>query len=80
MSMSTGWNTFQMLIIDRTDRAAGHFDIEFNYQHILWETGDAMAARSVSAGPRARVVFRMARVLRVHSMNSQGSRHAGLFA
>ena len=32
---------FQVLLIDRSDRAPGDFDIEFDYQRILWETGDA---------------------------------------
>jgi hypothetical protein len=31
-------NSFQMLIIDRSDRAPGDFDIEFNYEQIQWET------------------------------------------
>lgn len=32
-------NSFQLVIIDRSDRGAGNFDIEFNYDSILWETG-----------------------------------------
>jgi Nidogen-like len=32
---------FQLLLIDRSDIAAGDFDIEFNYDQIQWETGDA---------------------------------------
>lgn len=34
-------NKFQVVIIDRADQGAGYFDIEFNYERILWETGDA---------------------------------------
>jgi hypothetical protein len=34
-------NSFQVVLIDRSDTGAGNFDIEFNYGHILWETGDA---------------------------------------
>jgi hypothetical protein len=34
-------NTFQLIITDRSDIAAGDFDFEFNYDKILWETGDA---------------------------------------
>jgi hypothetical protein len=34
-------NSFQVVLIDRTDTGDGNFDIEFNYGHILWETGDA---------------------------------------
>ena len=34
-------NSFQLIIIDRSDRKKGDFDIEFNYGKINWETGDA---------------------------------------
>ena len=34
-------NSFQLILIDRSDTGAGNFDIEFNYDRILWETGDA---------------------------------------
>lgn len=34
-------NTFQLLLVDRSDITAGDFDIYFNYDRILWETGDA---------------------------------------
>jgi hypothetical protein len=34
-------NSFQLILIDRSDIAAGDFDFEFNYDRILWETGDA---------------------------------------
>ena len=34
-------NSFQVVLVDRSDTGGGNFDIEFNYAHILWETGDA---------------------------------------
>ncbi len=34
-------NSFQLIITDRSDVAAGDFDFEFNYDKIEWETGDA---------------------------------------
>lgn len=34
-------NSFQVVLIDRSDHAPGDFDIEFNYDRIAWETGDA---------------------------------------
>lgn len=34
-----GYNTLQMVLIDRSDIGTGDFDIEFNYGSILWETG-----------------------------------------
>ena len=32
-------NSFQLVLIERSDRASGDFDIEFNYNQIQWETG-----------------------------------------
>ena len=34
-------NSFQLILIDRKDTGDGNFDIEFNYQRVAWETGDA---------------------------------------
>jgi hypothetical protein len=34
-------NSFQLVLIDRSDIAAGDFDMEFNYTKVQWETGDA---------------------------------------
>ncbi|MEO9019517.1 MAG: nidogen-like domain-containing protein [Gemmatimonadaceae bacterium] len=34
-------NVFQLVMIDRSDTGVGNFDFEFNYNSILWETGDA---------------------------------------
>lgn len=34
-------NRFQVVIIDRSDTGPGNFTIEFNYEKIVWETGDA---------------------------------------
>jgi len=33
-------NRFQLLLVDRGDRAAGEFDIVFNYDKVQWESGD----------------------------------------
>jgi len=33
-------NTFQVILTDRSDAGAGDFDIYFNYDQILWESGD----------------------------------------
>jgi len=38
-------NTFQLLLIDRSDVSPGAFDIEFNYEQIQWETGDHSGGR-----------------------------------
>lgn len=34
-------NSFQLVLVDRSDQRPGDFDIEFNYARIAWETGDA---------------------------------------
>ena len=33
-------NSFQLVLIDRSDRHPGDADIEFNYDTVLWESGD----------------------------------------
>jgi hypothetical protein len=34
-------DSFQLVLIERSDRNPGDFDIEFNYDSIQWESGDA---------------------------------------
>lgn len=34
-------NSFQLILIERADTGPGNFDIEFNYNQVLWETGGA---------------------------------------
>ena len=34
-------NSFQLILIDRNDLGSGNFDLEFNYDKIKWETGEA---------------------------------------
>ena len=38
------FNSFQMILTDRSDVGAGDFDIQFNYDTILWEAGTASGA------------------------------------
>jgi len=40
------WNDFQMILTDRSDLGAGNFDIQFNYDTIVWEAGEASGAPS----------------------------------
>jgi hypothetical protein len=47
-------NSFQLVIIDRSDIAAGDFDFEFNYDRIEWETGDASGGVGGLGGSSAR--------------------------
>lgn len=46
----TNRNYFQVILIDRSDIAAGDFDIEFNYDQIQWEAGIASGGDSDGLG------------------------------
>ncbi len=50
-------NSFQLVLIDRSDRHAGDFDIEFNYDKIRWETGDLSGGVGGLGGASAVVGF-----------------------
>ena len=43
-------NHFQVVLIDRSDTGAGNFDIEFNYDRIQWETGQASGGNAQCRG------------------------------
>lgn len=47
-------NSFQLIITDRSDIAAGDFDFEFNYDQIQWETGSASGGSGGLGGSSAR--------------------------
>jgi hypothetical protein len=55
-SQSDKLNSFQLIL---TDRGAGNFTIEFNYDQILWETGSASSSGGVNGfgGNSARVGY-----------------------
>ncbi|MFN8542772.1 MAG: nidogen-like domain-containing protein [Candidatus Binatia bacterium] len=44
-------NAFQLVLIDRSDVAPKAFDVEFNYDHILWDLTDSSEGQE--PGPRA---------------------------
>lgn len=50
-------NSFQLVLIDRSDTGAGNFDIEFNYDQIDWETGGASSGVNGLGGNSARAGF-----------------------
>lgn len=50
-------NRFQLVLIDRSDRAPGDVDIEFNYEKIVWESGDWSGGSLGLGGSSARVGF-----------------------
>ncbi len=60
-------NLFQLVLVDRSDVGAGNFDIEFNYNQVQWETGDASGGVGGLGGSSARVGY------------SNGSQTAGSF-
>jgi hypothetical protein len=43
-------NSFQLVLIDRTDTGAGNFDIEYNYDTVLWDRGTAASTNYARAG------------------------------
>ena len=53
-SQANPLNSFQLIITDRSDIAAGDFDFEFNYDQILWETGSASGGTGGFGGNSAR--------------------------
>ncbi|MEI9812531.1 MAG: putative Ig domain-containing protein [Acidobacteriota bacterium] len=48
-------NSFQVALVDRSDIGFGDFDIEFNYDRISWETGDASSGVGGLGGVSATV-------------------------
>lgn len=50
-------NSFQLVLIDRSDTGAGNFDFELNYDRILWETGDASGGVNGFGGSPARAGY-----------------------
>lgn len=43
-------DTFQIVLINRADTGAGHFDVECNYATIAWESGDRSDGSADGAG------------------------------
>jgi secreted trypsin-like serine protease len=50
-------NSFQLLLVDRSDTGSGNFDIVFNYGQVQWETGDASGGSGGLGGSPVRVGF-----------------------
>lgn len=50
-------NRFQLVLIDRSDRHPGDADIEFNYDRLLWETGDLSNGANGLGGFSARAGY-----------------------
>ena len=54
---TTKLDTFQVVLIDRSDTGNGNFDIELNYGQIQWETGDASGGSNGLGGSSVRAGF-----------------------
>ena len=50
-------NTFQLVLINRPDTGPGNFDIEFNYDKIQWEAGEASRGAGGLGGTTAGIGF-----------------------
>lgn len=48
---------FELILIDRSDTGTGNFDIEFNYNAMAWETGDASGGSNGLGGVSAAVGY-----------------------
>jgi hypothetical protein len=72
-------NSFQVLLVDRGDVAAGDFDIVFNYGSIQWEAGSASGGVNGLGGTSARIGFANGDGSRENSYELPGSGINGLF-
>lgn len=72
-------NTFQLLLVNRSDTGPGNFDIVFNYDQIQWETGDASGGSGGLGGFSARVGFANGTGLPGTSFEFAGSAINGAF-
>ena len=50
-------NSFQLILIDRSDTGTGNLDIEFNYDKIQWESGQASGGTNGLGGTPARAGY-----------------------
>jgi uncharacterized protein (TIGR03437 family) len=72
-------NSFQLVLIDRSDIRPGDFDIEFNYDRIVWETGDASGGSGGFGGTSASAGYSNGEGKPEGSFEILGSRVNGLF-
>jgi len=72
-------NSFQLVLISRPDRNPGDFDIEFNYDQVQWETGDASGGVDGLGGSSAVAGFSNGSGLPGTYFQLQGSAQPGEF-
>lgn len=49
-NQSTPTNSFQLVIVDRSDTGAGNFDFMFNYDEVAWDIATSASTRRARAG------------------------------
>lgn len=72
-------NSFQLVLIEREDTGQGNFDIEFNYERITWETGDASGGVNGFGGTPASAGWSNGSGLEGTSFELAGSLISGAF-
>ena len=72
-------NSFQLVLIERGDIGPGNFDIEFNYDRIQWETGDASGGDGGLGGTSASAGYSNGSGTIEGSFEILGSRRNGIF-
>ncbi len=72
-------NSFQLILTDRSDTGSGNFDIYFNYDSILWETGSASGGTNGFGGTSAGVGYNAGTGLAGTYYELPGSRVPGSF-
>lgn len=75
----TKTNSFQLLLVDRSDTGAQNFDIVFNYDNVLFETGDGSFGIDGLGGFSARAGFSNGTGLPGTSLELPGSGIPGSF-
>ena len=73
----TQLNDYQVVLFNRADVNAGDFDIEFNYENVLWETGNANGGAGGLGGTSARAGF--GNTANTHSFEIPGAGTAGAY-
>jgi hypothetical protein len=72
-------NRFQLVVVDRSETGSGNFDIEFNYERITWETGDASGGTNGFGGVPAAVGWSNGTTADGTSFELPGSMVSGAF-
>lgn len=74
-------NSFQLILVERSDTGAGNFDIIFNYNSIQWETGEAPSSGGVDGlgGRSARAGYSNGTGISGTALELRGSATPGSF-